>query len=1324
MKKWIALLMVMALCGATLTPAFAEEGETYDAPAEAVDGVLPTNAAEGEPVPQEVEITLEEDEGETVTATADAPAEAPAEAPYTSGYGKVVVQEASLYQTPDAAEAFAVLAQDDMALAVGYDDASRRLCVAFNSARGIIAGYVDASAMQKLSDAEFDAYMNAVADNVEALYNGDINCPLMTLNCRFLDETPQEPTEVDNATAELTEVESDPAQPEAPTEATGEPSTDDNVENTAPTEGQASEAVTPAEAPAPETVEPVETPAETIDEPPLDDGGAYAVAAAEGAVPITDFALPGGLELGVKENFTLTPAIAPENGVASFTWSSDNPKSVTVDPSTGALTAKKKGSANITARSDNGIEHTCAVTVRKAPKSIALNESAVYLTGGGNTFQLVATLTKKTASTIYYSSSNPGVADITGSGLVVSYSPGSATITARTFNGKTATCEVRVLDPSIPQPTRVDIPAEITIGVKQSAALNPVMYAADGSAIAADYTVVSSAPKKLKVNGDGTITGVKKGNYAVKVTAWNGVSATCTVHVEKAPGKVALSPKEPVLGVGQTRQLTVSFPKGGVGTVSFFSSNEGVCVVDGAGNVTGLSEGSADITVRTHNGKTAKVTVKVTRSPAYMGLNANYNLEYNPITGAYSTMYSFSLNPGESYQLSCEVEYGAYGDVASFDSYNNDVATVNGSGVITAVAPGTAIIVARATGGSETYCRVTVNGSLPASIAFTASEANVRAGQTAALPGLKGSGIDASGLASATYASGDTGIFTVAYSAADAEWQITGVKEGSAMLTASAGGGTAQLSVTVLPAATASSEIRFADSVVYLAVGGTWKPTVYDEYGVAVAATYTSGSRDIADVDASGVLTGIAEGEAKLTATAGALTATTTVRVRKDLATVTVDPATLTLAVGKRQTLTAKVNGDSGSNVAWTSSDTSVATVSDSGVVIARGAGTATVTATSYGGGKAACEVTVRSAPTAVSITPASVTARLDEGGAQLAWAFGGQDELGSVSFTSSDQGVAVVNNEGYVAFTGVGTAVITLTTDNGLMTSIDVTVTPSKPVATTPTFRLFAAYEYFNQDFKGFLPFSANNANSVANVFANSSVSGLGYSTKVMGNPTKTALLNGISGFFSGSADVDVSIVYLCSHGHMTDGTAGYRMSLAGYDDSPNNANYFLTSQEIFNAVSRIRGNVILIIDSCYSGAFLQDMTGQLDAQGGRIAVMTAASDTRATYYNVKKIEKTVDFFTFFLLKGLGYNHRDQYWTANAAGKKGAYPGYLAADKSGNNDGLVTLGEFYDYAAKSIAANIPGYMKKSWYWGDRSRVQEPRYYAGGLNDLVIYQPK
>ena len=1340
MKRWFVLLLAVAICCAPLSAALAEAGVQADgALVESPDGAAL-------PVPEEIEVPLEGDgEGNDPPAAIDV-AESPVDEVYASGYGRVIAESAAVYDAPGAAEPFVALSMDDIVLATELDEAAQRLQIAFNSARGIIVGWIDAAALQKLTDDEVDAFMVAIAANVEALYLDDINCPLATLDCRFADEADEEtdpavkPTSVESDAENVAEeptvvASSDEADSEVQTEVGNEMTVTD-----APAAAQAADPA-PADAPAPTTAPtptPTAAPVVTVAPTPAptavptpeatpNDGGERAVAAAVPAGPPTDFTLPTALTLGLKEAYSLlTPALVPANSVTTFTWRSSKPKVVEVDPNTGELIAKKKGKAVIYAKSANGIERSCTVTVMKTPKAVELNEKSVVLVGGGKTFQLKATLTKKTASTIYYTSSNPGVATVSASGLITTVAPGTTTITARTFNSKTATCTVKVLDPSLPQPVKIQLAStDITIGVKQTYKLNPTMLSNSGAVLSgAEYTVTSSLPKKLKVAADGTITGLKKGNYTVKVTAYNGVSTTATVHVVKAPGKVALSPKDPVLGVGQTRKLTASFPKGGVGTVSFSSSNTSVLTVDGSGNVTGRAVGSAVVTARTHNGKTAKVTVKVTRSPEYVALNADYHLDFNPLTGAYSTVYTKTLSPGQTFQLKCEVEYGTYGDITGYESKNPAVATVSSSGLITAKAAGTAIIVARATGGAETCCKVTVSGSLPAQIAFTASDASVRAGQTVAAPSLKGTNIDAAGLAKATYASSNTGIFTVAWSDADAEWKITGVKAGSATLTATAGGGVAQLPVTVAPAAAASTQIHFTDSVAYLAVAGTWKPTVYDEYDIPVAATYASSAPEIVSVDASGTLTGVAEGEARITATAGSMTAATTVRVRSGLATVALSPASLTLATGQKSALAAKVNGDSSANVTWASSDASVASVSASGVVVARKAGAATITATAYGGGKATCAVTVKSAPTTVSIQPASITARLDEGGAQLSWAFGNSSELGTVAFTSGNTGVATVNDKGYVTFKGVGATTITLTTGNGLMTSIDVTVTASKPVSTTPTYRLFAAYEYFNPDVKGYLPFPENNAKSVASVFSQSSISGLGYSTKVMGNPTKTALFSGMSSFFSGTTDVDVSIVYLCSHGHMTSGYGGYRMSLPGYDDNPSNANYYMSSQEIFNCVSRIRGNVVLILDSCYSGAFLQDMSGQLAAQGGRIAVLTAASDTRATYYNVKKTEKTVDFFTFFLLKGLGYNHRDKWWNSNAAGKKGAYPGYLAADASGNGDGIVTLGEFYEYASKSIAANIPSYMKKSWYWGDKSRVQVPRYYAGKLNDLVIYKAK
>ena len=71
-----------------------------------------------------------------------------------------------------------------------------------------------------------------------------------------------------------------------------------------------------------------------------------------------------------------------------------------------------------------------------------------------------------------------------------------------------------------------------------------------------------------------------------------------------------------------------------------------------------------------------------------------------------------------------------------------------------------------------------------------------------------------------------------------------------------------------------------------------------------------------------------------------------------------VSPATATVAVAAAETITATVTPSSFTNVTWTSSDKSVATVSAAGVVTGVSAGTATITATA-GAKTATCTVTV-----------------------------------------------------------------------------------------------------------------------------------------------------------------------------------------------------------------------------------------------------------------------------------------------------------------------------------------------------------------------------
>src|ERR1044071_2526162 len=147
---------------------------------------------------------------------------------------------------------------------------------------------------------------------------------------------------------------------------------------------------------------------------------------------------------------------------------------------------------------------------------------------------------------------------------------------------------------------------------------------------------------------------------------------------------------------------------------------------------------------------------------------------------------------------------------------------------------------------------------------------------------------------------------------------------------------------------------------------------------VAQSVTWASNAPALATVDGSGLVTGVAEGTATITATSAGHSGKGVVTVRRrpnaPVASVTVTPATASVGVGQAVGLVATpkdANGNalSGRVVTWASSAPAVATVNGSGLVTGLAAGAATITATSEGqSGSAAITVT------AAVTNPAQVT--------------------------------------------------------------------------------------------------------------------------------------------------------------------------------------------------------------------------------------------------------------------------------------------------------------------------------------------------------------
>lgn len=214
-----------------------------------------------------------------------------------------------------------------------------------------------------------------------------------------------------------------------------------------------------------------------------------------------------------------------------------------------------------------------------------------------------------------------------------------------------------------------------------------------------------------------------------------------------------------------------------------------------------------------------------------------------------------------------------------------------------------------------------------------------------------------------------------------------------------------------------------------VSVGSTTTLTATASDGSAV--TWTSADSAIATVDGNGNVTGVAAGSTIITATSvnGGTPATCTVTVTAPVQTVAValDKTSGEVEVGKTVALTATVTGTDNVAVTWGSSDEAVATVDANGVVTGVKEGTVTITATSTADTTktATCNITVKAASVASSITLDKTTAEVEVGKEIELKATTTPSEGVSVKWTSSDEKIATVK-DGKV--TGVKAGKVTIT--------------------------------------------------------------------------------------------------------------------------------------------------------------------------------------------------------------------------------------------------------------------------------------------------------
>lgn len=241
------------------------------------------------------------------------------------------------------------------------------------------------------------------------------------------------------------------------------------------------------------------------------------------------------LSLGLGEKFKMQAT--PTNSLStSVTWRTSDSQIVTVTKN-GELCAKGKGTAYITARTIEGVETSCRVTVKNAPTSITLSKTVLTL-GVGESFTLSNEIDSGSASAKRtFSSSDSSIVRMTRTDWSCEFkavSPGVAYVRAKTYNGVTTTCKVIVKE----APWWVSLnQCSMTLYVGQSATLSGVISSNAGCATRTYRTSNSSIVKMTKTNWTAAFTAVGPGTAWVTIRTYNGREACCRVTVLKNEGK-------------------------------------------------------------------------------------------------------------------------------------------------------------------------------------------------------------------------------------------------------------------------------------------------------------------------------------------------------------------------------------------------------------------------------------------------------------------------------------------------------------------------------------------------------------------------------------------------------------------------------------------------------------------------------------------------------------------------------------------------------------------------------------------------------------------
>lgn len=719
------------------------------------------------------------------------------------------------------------------------------------------------------------------------------------------------------------------------------------------------------------------------------------------------------------ETCQLGAKVLPENAInQELRFSSSDKNVLTVDQN-GLITAVAKGTADVTVRcrANSAVRKTFTVVVDQIfyPTVIKLNYTDVeFFATSAKTLKWIVYPTNADDKSVTVKSSDSSVVTVTKDGVMTPVKNGTCTIEVRSVSDPNiySVCNVTVCMPT--DVTINNLPQTLNVG--QKIQLTSTILPAETKGNVAKYYTSNKAV--VAVDSAGNLTAIGKGTceITVKCKSNMAVSKTYTVNVIQPPTKVKVTTPELLFSGTAAKQVKcIVYPTTAEDrSVTFGSTNKKVATVTADGMVTPVANGTCKIVVRSKMVPSIYGVCEVT-----VCMPTDVNIANMPT----------KMNVGETVQLIGTVlPAETLGTGIKYYTSNKAVVTVDTNGLLTAVGKGTCEITVKCKNNlavSKTYT-ITV-GQMPTKVKVTT-------------PDLLFSGTASKQVKwivyptttdekSVTFGSTNKEVATVT-----ADGTVTPVANGTCKIIVRSNAkpsiyGVCNVTVCM------PTDVNVTNMPTNMKVGETLQLTgeMLPAETLGTGLKYYTSNKEILLVDANGVLTAVGKGTCEITVKAKTnlnVSKTYTVTVGQPVTKIKLSVTSMTFSATAAKQLKYIVYPTDADDkrVSFYSTNKSVATVTQDGMITPVGNGTCRVRVKSvaFPDIYSYCTVTV-CLPTQVYANnmpermAVGETVSLDS--VILPTEALGQD----VKYSSSDRSVAIVDDTGLVTAIGKGTCEITL---------------------------------------------------------------------------------------------------------------------------------------------------------------------------------------------------------------------------------------------------------------------------------------------------------